>query len=90
MAVMSDLIPFSKDQASPPAGICERCIDRPRDLGGHEGLYHLEGSEIVPPPGTSLFRCAYCRSIWARGYAGGGQFDWLPAQVGGSVSPDDG
>ena len=79
ISAMSDLNPGARDTPPRAARSCERCVERPRDLDGHEALHLCDDAALVPPSGTTLFRCAYCKAIWARAYAGGGQFVWSPA-----------
>ena len=73
---MSDLNSGTKDITPRAPRSCDRCFERPRDLDGHEALHLCDDTTLVPESGTTLFRCAYCRVIWAREYAGGGQFLW--------------
>ena len=75
---MITILAMSDPNPSAP-GSCARCFERPRDLDGHEALHLCDDTARAPRSGTTLFRCAYCRAIWGRAYAGGGQFEWFLA-----------
>ena len=52
---------------------CQQCLDVPEGLEGHQFL-HASNSG---PSHRLLFKCSNCGSVWAREYAGSGQFVWI-------------
>ena len=51
--------------------LCERCLEGPRGLEGHERLFarNLGRSSVC-------FQCPDCFQLWTRIYVGEGNFDW--------------
>ena len=66
------------DTSQSESGLCERCVQRPQGLEGHDYMLQSEDGAGPVPEGFIAFHCSLCRAPWARGYAGGGHFEWIP------------